>query len=138
MRNQATVMWVSDGDTINVRLANGQQHYVRIIGINSPEVYGGTVECGGPAASAALKSLLPKGAKVVLASDPTQDLRDRYGRILRYVQYGRFDAGRWMVRNGHARVYVYGRKAFQRATDYTQVQASAQQKRIGLWKTCPA
>src|SRR6476620_391149 len=71
---------VIDGDTIE--LGNGQ--HVRLVQIDTPEVYGG-YECYGPAASATAKRLLPAGTRVRLALEPASDPIDRYGRLLRYV-----------------------------------------------------
>jgi endonuclease YncB( thermonuclease family) len=59
---KAIVIRVVDGDTVTVRVA-GRQKTVRLIGIDTPEVYFG-VECGGPAASRSLKKRLPKGTRV--------------------------------------------------------------------------
>ena len=50
---------VTDGDT--VVLTNGQK--VRLVQIDTPEVYLGT-ECYGPQASATTKRMLPVGTRV--------------------------------------------------------------------------
>ena len=71
---------VIDGDTIE--LGNGQ--HVRIVQIDTPEVYSG-VECYGRAASATTKRLLPAGTRVRLLRESASDPVDRYGRLLRYV-----------------------------------------------------
>jgi micrococcal nuclease len=78
-KHSATVQRVVDGDT--VRLAGLGS--VRLIGIDTPEVYGGRVECFGPEASAFAKSLLRPGTRVRyrVGAEP----RDRYGRLLAYV-----------------------------------------------------
>ena len=71
-------MEVVDGDTVELsRLGN-----VRLIGVDTPEVHGGS-ECYGAAASAFAKRLLPPGRRVRyrLGAEP----RDRYGRALAYV-----------------------------------------------------
>ena len=101
IRQHARVVRVIDGDTVDVRY-NGHTHRVRLVGIDTPEVYGG-VECGGKKASASLRHLLPRGARVTLFSDPSQDLKDRYGRLLRYVQRGKSDINRRMVTKGQDR-----------------------------------
>src|SRR3954470_16035978 len=75
----ATVQRVVDGDT--VRLAGLGS--VRLIGIDTPEVYGGTVECFGPEASAFAKSILRPGSRVRYRVGA--EARDRYGRLLAYV-----------------------------------------------------
>jgi endonuclease YncB( thermonuclease family) len=137
LRQRARVVRVVDGDTVDVRLASGARRRVRMLGIDTPEVYGG-VECGGPAASRALKRLLPVGTRVRLTSDPTQDKVDRYGRILRYVT--KVSTGRDMdylqVRRGHARVYVYMHHPFRRVDAYRAAQRAARAHHLGLWGAC--
>ncbi len=71
---------VIDGDTIE--LGNGQ--HVRLVQVDTPEVYGG-YECYGPAASATAKRLLPAGTRVAAADRTGERPVDRYGRLLRYV-----------------------------------------------------
>ena len=128
LRQRARVIRVIDGDTVKVRIASGPKHDVRLIGIDTPEVYGG-VECWGRKASRATKKLLPRGTRVVLTSDPTQDLKDRYGRLLRYVTKGKTDINRKMVRSGHARVYVYNHHPFKRTASYKLRPAPGQEPR---------
>ena len=59
---------VIDGDTIELR--TGQ--HVRLVQIDTPEVYGG-YECYGPQASATAKRLLPPGTRVRLLLEPASD-----------------------------------------------------------------
>lgn len=68
---------VTDGDTVVLR--NGQK--VRLVQIDTPEVYFGT-ECYGPQASATTKRLLPEGVRVRLLPEPATDRIDDYGRLL--------------------------------------------------------
>ncbi len=131
------VVRVVDGDTIDVRLANGRTKRVRLVGIDTPEVYG-TVECGGPQASRSLKRLLPLRTRVKLVSDPSQDLRDRYGRLLRYVtkvSTGK-DMNRLQVARGWARVYVYNGNPFNRVASYRTAQRAANHADRGIWGAC--
>ncbi|WP_165372367.1 thermonuclease family protein [Nocardioides iriomotensis] len=137
LTQSAIVIKVTDGDTIKVRLATGGTPDVRLIGIDTPEVYGGT-ECGGPEASASLKRILPIGTKVVMYSDPTQDLKDRYGRLLRYVHKkstGK-DVNRQQVYFGHATVYVYNNNPFKRTSGYKKAATMAKGAHRGIWGTC--
>lgn len=71
----ATVVRVVDGDTVVLSDGIGRS---RLIGVDTPEVYGG-VECYGREASAFAKRLL-SGARVRVRrqAEPT----DRYGRAL--------------------------------------------------------
>lgn len=135
LRQRARVLWVVDGDTLKVRLANGRRKTVRLIGIDTPEVYG-TVECGGKAASASMRRLTPRGTRVVLVSDPTQDRVDRYGRILRYVMKAGRDMNRTQVARGWARVYVYNHNPFKRVSAYRWSQRRAQEADRGIWGLC--
>jgi micrococcal nuclease len=75
----ARVERVVDGDTI--RLAGVGP--VRLIGVDTPETYGGRVECFGPEATRYVSGLLPRGARVryTVGEEP----RDRYGRLLVYL-----------------------------------------------------
>ena len=135
LRQRAQVLSVTDGDTIKVRLANGRQVTVRLIGIDTPEVYGG-VECGGKQASASMRRLAPVGAQVVLVSDPTQDRVDRYGRILRYVMKAGRDLNRAQVASGWATVYVYGGTPFRRVAGYRTAESTASAVGRGIWSRC--
>ncbi|MDQ1619613.1 MAG: micrococcal nuclease [Actinomycetota bacterium] len=134
---RATITKVADGDTVNVRLRSGRQARVRLIGIDTPEVYSG-IECGGPQASRSLERLLPSGTPVRLVSDPTQDSVDRYGRLLRYVikEAKNADVNRIQVRRGWAAVYVYNHNPFKRVTSYGAAQAEARAHNRGIWGLC--
>ena len=130
-RRQARVDYVVDGDTI--RLGNGA--YVRLIGIDTPEVYGGS-ECGGQRASRALKRELHHGNRVTLIRDPKVDNRDFYGRQLRYVQKAGADLGQHQVNRGWAKVYVFERPAFSRVEKYRAAQRRAKRHNRGVWRHC--
>jgi micrococcal nuclease len=87
---------VVDGDTVELS-GIGRS---RLIGIDTPEVYG-TVECFGPQASAYAKRLL---AGRRLRWRPGVEPRDRYGRALVYLWLGdgRF-VNELLVAGGYAR-----------------------------------
>jgi endonuclease YncB( thermonuclease family) len=87
--HQATVV---DGDTINKR---GQS--IRIIGVDTPE----RGECGYAEATALTRSLTAGG--VALVKSPTTDNRDRYDRLLRFVETANGqDVGARLIRAGLA------------------------------------
>jgi endonuclease YncB( thermonuclease family) len=134
-RDRARVVSVTDGDTIKVRLQGGGRRDVRLIGIDTPEVYGGE-ECGGPEASRSLKRKLRPGTRVVLISDRSQDNRDRYGRLLRYVEKRKKDINKLQIRRGWAHVYVYGGNPFKRVKKYRGAQRVAKQRDLGAWGEC--
>jgi endonuclease YncB( thermonuclease family) len=134
---RARVVHVVDGDTVDVRLASGHNKRVRLLGIDTPEVYGG-IECGGPQASRSMKRMLPVGTRVRLTSDPSQDLEDRYDRLLRYVTKVSTgtDVNRRQVYKGLARVYVYAHNPFNRVDGYRTAQRSAKAHDRGIWGRC--
>jgi endonuclease YncB( thermonuclease family) len=132
VRFRATVTDVVDGDTIDVRKRRGGSERIRILGIDTPEVYGG-VECGGRAASALMKRLARGTVKVT--TDPRQPKRDRYGRLLAYVSRSGTDLGRRMVSKGRAKVYVVGSR-FSRYSSYMRAQRIARADSRGTWGTC--
>ncbi len=137
VKQRARVIEVIDGDTVRVRLASGPRRDVRLVGIDTPEVDGG-VQCGGRQASRSLKRILPRGTRVSMVSDPSQDLKDRYGRLLRYVHKvstGR-DVNRQQVYRGWARVYVYDHTPFNRVASYRTAQRAANAADRGIWGRC--
>lgn len=76
--DSARVERVVDGDTIHLAGLGS----VRLIGIDTPEVYGG-VECYGREASAFTKRVLTPGTTVRYRVG--SEAHDRYGRTLAYV-----------------------------------------------------
>ena len=82
---------VVDGDTVELR--NGET--VRLVGIDAPEAG----ECGHDRAADNLARLV-HGQPVRLGR--SDEDRDRYGRLLRYVDIGRRDAGLRLIKNGLA------------------------------------
>jgi micrococcal nuclease len=133
--DRAQVAGVTDGDTLQVRLPGGRLEYVRLIGIDTPEVHGRS-ECGGREASRAMERLVPVGSRVLLVSDPTQADRDRYDRLLRYVHREGTDVGRAQLMAGRARVYVYRDDPFRRTGSYERAEREAQADGRGSWSRC--
>ncbi|MEO5665759.1 MAG: thermonuclease family protein [Nocardioides sp.] len=134
-RHWGNVVKVTDGDTLKVRLQGVGVRSVRILGIDTPEVYGGR-ECGGDAASAHMERLAPVGSRVRLESDPSQADRDRYGRWLRYVSRKGADVGREQIRRGLAITYVYRNDPFRRTSAYLRTEKVAHNLLRGSWELC--
>lgn len=129
---RAEVRRVVDGDTVVVALG-GREDTVRLLGIDTPER--DPRECGHRAATRALEALAA-GREVELVSDPTQDRRDRYGRLLAYVEtLGGEDLGKRIVRDGWARVYVFD-EPFERVDAYRDAYDEARARRAGLFGAC--
>ncbi len=124
-----------DGDTIDVTLQHGGEDRVRLVGIDTPEVYNG-YECGGSEASSAM-SRIAEGKRVTLATDPTQDQRDRYGRLLAYVKRIHGPSLQVaMLEEGWASVYVYDGNPFRKVRRFRAVEASARAANVGAWALC--
>ena len=134
-----TVSDVVDGDTVKV-VVRGFETPVRLLGIDTPETRDPRkpVQCFGPQASARTARLLPVGRRVRLVTDPTQDERDRYARLLAYVYTPgksgpRGSVNFTLVATGHAKVYVYGGERFTHAVPFFRAQHRARKVRNGLW-----
>lgn len=132
-----TVNRVVDGDTIGVTV-RGFATTVRLVGVDTPETRapGIPVQCFGPQAAIRARTLLPEGAAVRLVTDPGQDMRDRYGRLLAYAyrQGSRLSANYRLVASGHAKVHVHDRASpFRHADSYRRAERAARVARRGLW-----
>ncbi len=101
--NTYRVRSVTDGDTLD--LANGDS--VRLVGIDAPE----NGACGSVKATELL-SRITLGKRVTLTA-PVRD-RDRYERLLRYVDVGGTDAGRELISSGLAIARYDSRDGYER------------------------
>ena len=122
-------MRVIDGDTVELQ----ELGKTRLIGVDTPEVYGG-VECFGREASAYTKRRLPVGTKVTyeLGAERT----DRYERTLAYLRVGGPMVNDELLERGYATPL-----AIEPNTRYEErfnrLAADAAAARRGLWGACP-
>lgn len=133
-----TVVRVVDGDTVDVKIGDKVER-LRLIGIDTPETVDPrkTVQCFGAEASNKAKTILT-GKKVSLQADPTQDNRDKYGRLLRYVYLENgTNFNKMMITEGYAHEYTYY-VPYQMQSEFKAAQKDAEQNRRGLWSpaTC--
>lgn len=129
----ALVTRVVDGDTIVV-LVNGVSEKVRLIGVDTPETVAPrrTVECFGKEASAFTTSIL-HNKNVVLEPDETQNDRDKYGRLLRYVFLDDETlANKEIISNGYGHEYTY-LLPYKYQAEFVDAELSAQKAQRGLW-----
>jgi endonuclease YncB( thermonuclease family) len=132
----AVVDHVVDGDTVEV-VIGGHHERVRLIGIDTPEVYvtDGPPECYGPEASAFTKRLLAPGTAVRLERDIVG--RDDYGRLLAYVYLaadGRM-VNQVIVDGGYAQPLTI-RPNGTYAARFVAGAKAAEAAGLGLWGAC--
>jgi endonuclease YncB( thermonuclease family) len=134
---RSRVIRVIDGDTIVIRPlepTKRPRYRVRLIGIDSPERR--PKECGSTLATENARRLAPRGRRVLLKTDPTQPMFDRFDRLLAYV---RLPSGRQLnraqVAAGWAKVLVVGRR-FQQYSEYKRYARRAKREGFGAWGIC--
>jgi micrococcal nuclease len=125
----ATVTHVTDGDTVWLSGVGK----VRLIGIDTPEVYG-HVDCYGPQASAYTDHVLAPGTRV--RYEVGRETHDVYGRTLAYLwlEDGRM-FNELLAEGGYARPLTIPPN-----DEYARLFAAAAQRaraaRRGLWGSC--
>src|SRR4051794_11663638 len=125
----ATVLKITDGDTIRVDRGHGSEP-VRYIGINAPEPN----EPGGTEATARNAALVKVGSEVVLERDISEV--DKYDRLLRYVWI--HDNGTWLlvnlqlVKEGVAEAVAYPPDTKYQVT-LAGAQTVAKGANLGVW-----
>lgn len=132
---EATVERVIDGDTVKVRLKNGQTEDVRFLLIDTPETVNPEkpVQPYGPEASRFTKEALPAGSEVLLERDESKT--DRYGRLLAYVWADGKMINQELLRKGLARVaYIYEPDTRYVET-FQEIEDEAKEENLGIWQT---
>jgi len=128
-----SVVKVVDGDTIEVNV-DGVTEKIRLIGVDTPETVDPRkpVQCFGKEASDHTKSIL-NGKPVKLEADSTQDDRDKYQRLLRYVILE--DGSNYnlqLIKDGYAYEYTYD-VPYKYQKEFKAAQKDAQDSGRGLW-----
>lgn len=128
-RPAAVVTKVSDGDTIWLSTIGK----TRLIGVDTPEVFG-QAECFGRAASAFARRMLPLGSRVTYRVGV--DREDRYGRALAYVY---LPDGRMfnllLVQRGFATPLTVPPNV-EYAKQFVAAARRARDAGRGLWRAC--
>lgn len=143
---EVTVVEVVDGDTIEVRFANGTIDTVRLLGIDTPEVSSETSpgefegvpdtaagrDCLSTAADDATAAVADRiaGETVTLQFDDQSDARGYYGRLLAYVLVDGANLNYRLVADGHARVYD---STFTQSNRFYSAEDDAQATETGVW-----
>jgi len=130
---------VIDGDTIMVDIG-GTIETIRLIGVDTPETVDPRkpVMCFGKEASVMMKRLVEE-KNVILEIDSTQDNRDKYNRLLRYVylEDGTL-VNKKIIEDGFGFEYTYD-ISYKYQTEFKEAQKLAETNKVGLWAdgACP-
>jgi micrococcal nuclease len=129
------VTYVVDGDTIEVDM-NGVREKVRLIGVDTPETHHPTkpVQCFGLKAADYTKTHV-EHVNVRLESDPINQNRDRYQRLLRYVYLE--DGTLWnakLIEDGYG--HALTAFPFTKVDEFTKLETEARVQSRGLWNEC--
>ncbi|WP_157749874.1 thermonuclease family protein [Microbacterium sp. TPU 3598] len=130
------VVAVIDGDTFDVQLPEGRAR-VRIIGIDTPEIAhqtGEADECYAQPARVFLDALIYRRT-VTLQADPTQADTDKYGRLLRHVDYDGLNVALAALKAGTGGEYTYD-VPYAGQADYVAAMELARETGEGLWGKC--
>lgn len=132
VNNKFTVAKVIDGDTIDLNI-NGKTERIRLVGIDTPEKNDPrkTVECFSSEASAKLTELT-KDKKIELEADGSQDNKDKYSRLLRYLWVDGVNINQKMIEEGYAYEYTY-KLPYKYQTAFKATQKKASDANKGLW-----
>lgn len=129
------VVHVVDGDTADVRLVDGSQFRVRVLGIDTPETVkpDAPVQCWGPEASQWAHQILD-GGQVRLVMDPAAGDVDKFGRSLRYITLADgTDYSVLAATEGMAREYPSYTTPLSKRADIVAAQTNSQSRQVGLW-----
>lgn len=127
------VVKIIDDDTLDLNI-NGKVERIRLIGMNTPETVDPRkpVECFGKEASNRAKELLI-GKSVKIESDPAEDTRDKYDRLLLYIFLSDgTNFAKKMIMEGYAYEYTYDVK-YKYQAEFKQAQKYAEDNKLGLW-----
>jgi micrococcal nuclease len=128
------VLSIVDGDTVDVVDDTRGRLRIRVLGIDSPEAKPGySVGFWGPQAREFARNALA-GQRVSVSTYPMQNLHDRYGRTLAYLdKQGGWDFSVEAARAGAARAYIYGQHRGVRTPQIEAAETEARQAGRGLW-----
>jgi micrococcal nuclease len=145
---EVTVEEVVDGDTVTVAFADGTVEDVRLLGVDTPEVYADAqpeefegipdtdagrahLRTWGERATEFAESRLESGETVRIVVDETADRRGGYGRLLVYL----YDEGelfnRLLLKQGYARLFD---TAFGERSAFADAEDTAMESDVGLWE----
>lgn len=140
-----SVVEVIDGDTLEIRYLNNSLDTVRLLGVDTPEVYSENdpsefegissasyLRTWGYKASNYTKALLINET-ITLSFDKESDKRGYFGRLLAYVVLENGSVlNELLIKKGYARVYEAGE--FSKEINYLEIEERARENYRGLWQ----
>ncbi len=130
------VVSIADGDTITVDM-EGRKEKVRFIGVDTPEINHEDLnksECYALKSKEYTESLID-GREVELVTDKYGSTRDKYGRLLRYVNAhdGR-SIDELLVGGGYG--FAVDGFEYSKKKDYLNLMSHAEDAKQGVWGFC--
>ncbi|AEH07296.1 nuclease (SNase domain-containing protein) [Methanothermococcus okinawensis IH1] len=142
----AKVIKITDGDTIWVMDKNGKKYKIRLLGVDTPEIYHKNspekfyinnhpisnityLKVWGYKAKDYAERMLGNKT-VIVVFDNEAPRKGYYGRYLAYIFIDGDDFNEELLKNGYARVYVSN---FELKTKYLKEERYAKEHKIGLW-----
>lgn len=120
----ATVLQISDGDTIVIRTENYEDIKIRLYGIDAPE----SGQDGGDMATAFLAPLQGQTVKIIEMDT------DRYSRTVALVEHNGQSVNLALVAEGHAWHYPQYCKSQGICPKIEAAENKAREARLGLWQ----
>lgn len=115
------VVYVYDGDTIQLRTSDNKEYKIRLSGIDAPEYN----QNYGKKSKAYLNSLIcDKLVNIEVVG------MDKYERILAIIFYNNEDINYKMIKKGYAWHYKY----YDSNQIYAEAEIEAKNKKLGLWQ----
>jgi micrococcal nuclease len=129
------VVRVVDGDTLHLGVADSEDDAtkVRLVGVDAPEMgWGGRERMYYAEEATAFARRLAMGQRVTVYLDQQAGSRDRYGRLLAYIQ---LPDGRFLNEELLSQGFAYADLRFKHGyyQKYQQLEASARALKEGLW-----
>ena len=143
----AKVVKITDGDTIWVMAENGTKYKIRLLGVDTPEIYHKNspqkfyIDNNHPITNISYLKVWGYKAKdyaknrlenktVIVVFDNKAPKKGYYGRYLAYIYVDGRDFNEELIKNGYARVYVSN---FELKNEYLKEERYAKENKIGLW-----
>jgi micrococcal nuclease len=139
---EVVVTHVADGDTFDIQYPNGTEDTVRLLGVDTPEVYsevspeefgGANAECLDTWADRATSFVERRveGQNIRMEFDEKEGRRGYYDRLLAYTYIENVHLNYQIVRQGYGRVYTDSE--FVMKNEFLDAEEEARAQERGLW-----